>query len=154
MERTYNLNFDGYWREPAISGLPAQSGIYGVYAATYNQQASTVSLNRLIYIGESVDVRARVANHEKWPMWKRQLRAGEIICLNAATISGESDRLRTEAAMIFRHKPVCNDEYTQNFPFDTTTVSTTGRSALMEAHFTVYRTTASGMLGLATGRHW
>lgn len=140
MERSYTLNFDGYWREPNVGGLPAQSGIYGVYAATFNQQAGTVTLNRLIYIGESADVRARVANHEKWPLWKRQLRAGEIVCLNAATISGEADRLRVEAAMIYKHKPICNDEYTSNFPFDTTTVTTTGKNALMETYFTVYRT--------------
>jgi len=140
MEKSYSLNFDGYWREPNVGGLPAQSGIYGVYAAIYNQQAGTVSLNRLIYIGESADVRTRVTNHEKWPMWKRQLRAGEIICVNAALISGEADRQRAEAAMIYKHKPTCNDEHTQSFPFDTTTISTTGKNALMDAYFTVYRT--------------
>jgi hypothetical protein len=28
--KTCALTFDGYWREPNISGLPAKSGIYGV----------------------------------------------------------------------------------------------------------------------------
>jgi len=142
MDQTYHLNFDGYWREPAAGGLPAQSGIYGVYAATHNQAENTVTLNRLIYIGESANVRDRVGSHEKWPTWKRQLRAGEVICFNAALISPEGARLRAEAAMIYRHKPVCNDEYVHAFPFDTTTVYTAGRNALIESFFTVYRTTA------------
>ena len=142
MNQTYHLNFDGYWREPSVGGLPGQSGIYGVYAAAHNQISNTVTLNRLIYIGESANVRNRVVNHEKWPLWKRQLRSGEVICVNAALISPDGARLRAEAAMIYRHKPVCNDEYTQAFPFDVTTVYTSGRSALMEPFFTVYRTMA------------
>jgi hypothetical protein len=34
--KSYSLEFDGYWREPSISVLPARSGIYGVYASTYD----------------------------------------------------------------------------------------------------------------------
>jgi hypothetical protein len=48
-----------------VSGLPAGSGIYGVYAAAYNQGNDTVTLNRLLYIGESENVRDRVTTHEK-----------------------------------------------------------------------------------------
>jgi len=42
--------------------------------------------------------------------------------------------------MIFKHKPPCNTEYADNFPFDTTTVVTTGKNALMAANFVVSRT--------------
>lgn len=102
--------------------MPSGSGIYGVYACTYNQYQQTVLLQRLLYIGEGANVRDRIANHEKWSEWRRQLRAGEVLCLNAALISGQSDRCRAEAAMIFSHKPPCNTEYRDRFPYDTTSM--------------------------------
>jgi hypothetical protein len=138
--KSYALSFDGYWREPNISALPAKSGIYGVYACTFNAQEKTVSLNRLLYIGEGADVQARVAGHEKWPDWKRQLKQGEVLCLNAALISPQADRHQAEAAMIFKHKPPCNSDYVDNFPFDTTTITISGKNALMQSSFTVTRT--------------
>ena len=132
--------FRGYWREPNASGLPAKSGIYGVYASVHNQLANTVTLNRLLYIGEAADVQDRVANHEGWADWRRQLKQGEVLCVNGALISPDAARQRAEAAMIFKHKPPCNTEYVDNFPFDATTVATSGKSALMYATFTVTRT--------------
>ena len=106
--QSYSLAFDGYWREPNISGLPDKSGIYGVYACTYDTNAGTVSISRLLYIGEAADVRQRLAGHEGWSTWKRQLKTGEVLCVNAALISPEGARQRAEAAMIFKHKPPCN----------------------------------------------
>lgn len=135
--RSYSLEFEGYWREPSISGLPARSGIYGVYASTYDTGQGTVSLNRLLYIGEGADLRERVGNHDRWQDWKRQLKTGEVICVNVALISPQADRQRAEAAMIFKHKPPCNTEFADKFPFDTTTITTSGKNALMVASFTV-----------------
>lgn len=140
VSKSYTLDFDGYWREPNVSGLPKQSGIYGVYACTFDTVEKTVSLKRLLYIGESADVCDRVSNHDQWNTWKRQLKAGEVICVNAALISPEADRQRAEAAMIFKHKPPCNTEYVNSFPFDSTTITTRGKNALMYDQFTVTRT--------------
>ena len=108
-----------------------------------------MSLNRLLYIGEAADVRGRVANHDRWPDWKRQLKQGEVLCLNAALISPEADRQRAEAAMIFKHKQPCNTGYVDNFPFDTTPITTSGKNELMQAAFTVTRTekAATGAYG-------
>ena len=147
--KSYALEFNGYWLEQNISSLPAKSGIYGVYACTYNAGPNTVSLNRLLYIGEAADVQGRVANHDRWSGWKRQLKLGEVLCLNAALIAPETDRQRAEAAMIFKHKPPCNTENVDNFPFDTTTVTTSGKNARMHASFTVTRTekVAAGIYG-------
>lgn len=138
--KSYSLAFDGYWREPNVANLPAKSGIYGVYACFHNSGQGTVTLNRLLYIGEAADLQGRVANHNLWSSWKRQLKQGEVLCFNAALIGPEADRQWAEAAMIFRHKPPCNTEYIDNFPFDTTTITTGGKNALMQASFTVIRT--------------
>ena len=153
--KTYSLDFDGYWREPNIGGLLAKSGIYCVYGCMYDAQQRTVSLKKLIYIGEAVNIRDRVDGHEKWDKWKRELGPGQQLCFNAALIQPDSDRERAEAAMIFKHKPPCNTEYVDSFPFDQTTVRTSGKNALLHSAFTVYRIDkgAGRVLGLA-GRRW
>jgi hypothetical protein len=65
MKSTDAKHANGYWRAPDASGLPAKSGIYGVYACVHNTQGETVTLKRLLYLGEAANVQERVANHEK-----------------------------------------------------------------------------------------
>jgi excinuclease UvrABC nuclease subunit len=138
--KSYALNFDGYWRAPNISKLPASSGIYCVYACTHNVQEKTVSIRLLLYICEAENVKERVPNHERWEDWEQELLRGEVLCFNAALIAPEPDRQRAEAAMIHHHKPPCNVEYVDSFPFDQTTISTSGKNAKLDSQFTVYRT--------------
>jgi hypothetical protein len=135
--KCYDLNFDGYWRAPNVSGLPTHSGIYCVYACTYDANNKTVDIKRLLYIGEGVDIRDRVTNHEKWKEWQGKLRPGEVLCFNAAPISPAADRERAEAAMVNYHKPPCNTVYVDYFPFDETTITTSGKNALLAERFTV-----------------
>lgn len=131
---TISLEFDGYWREPAISGLPAAAGVYCVYTCTYDKQAQTVAISKLIYIGEAADVRERVTNHELRPTWNKQLATGQVLCFSAATTAS---RKRAEAALIFKHKPPVNTEYKHSFPFDTTTINVSGKARLLTPSFTV-----------------
>ena len=137
--KTISLEFEGYWLEINKGGVPAQSGIYCVYVCTYNQSKDTVTLRELVYVGESENVRDRLANHERLPDWKKRLRAGETLCYSVAAVSG-SDRNRAEAAVIFHHKPPCNTEYKYSFPFEITTIQTFGKNALLDSSFTVSRT--------------
>lgn len=137
--KTISLTFDGYWRQNAVGGVPARSGVYTVYAGTYDGGANTVSLSRLVYIGESKDGRERLDKHDKWPDWFRQLRSGEELIFGFASIAS-ADRVRAEAALIFKHKPICNVEYKHSFPFPTTTISCRERNALLSVAFTVYDT--------------
>lgn len=148
--KSYSLDFDGYWRAPNINGLPAKSGIYCVYACVHNVNEKTVTLRRLLYIGEAENIQSRVAGHERWKDWERELKAGEELCFNAALISPAADRQRAEAAMIHHHKPPCNVEYVHTFPFDTTTVATSGKNAKLDSYFTVHTTPATSGLGRAT----
>ncbi len=137
-EATYNLAFKGYWRAVNKGGIPAESGIYCVYACTYNQSENTVSLRKLIYIGESDDVKARIADHEKWDDWESHLMAGETLCFSFAPI-GDAGRVRAECAMINYHSPPENIECVNSFPYDTTRITTSGKNHLLKSSFTVYR---------------
>ncbi|MEJ2632783.1 MAG: GIY-YIG nuclease family protein [Acidihalobacter sp.] len=116
-EQSYELEFDGYWREPAKGGIPDKSGIYCVYSCVHNASNKTVSLKKLIYIGESGDVKSRIANHEKLSDWKKHVTHGEVLCFSFAPVSSAS-RVRCEAAMIFKHEPPVNAEYAEAFPHD------------------------------------
>ena len=146
--KSYALTFDGYWRTPNIAGLPAASGIYCVYACTHNAQEGTVSIRKLLYIGEAENVSNRVSGHERWSDWERHLLSGEELCFGAALIAPASDRQRAEAALIHHHKPPCSVEYVDAFSFDETTISTAGRNALLDAYFTVYPTQPNSLAAL------
>lgn len=138
-EQTYELEFDGYWREPAMGSIPDKSGIYCVFSCVHNQAEKTVSLKKLIYIGESGDVKSRLAIHEKLGDWKKHVKQGEVLCFSFAPAPSAS-RIRCEAAMIFKHEPPVNTEYTEAFPHDKTTISITGKTTLLKTNFTVQRT--------------
>lgn len=131
--KSLSLTFDGYWTEYAAKSIPAQPGIYCVYGGTNNSNG-TVTLNRLVYIGESSNVRDRIGYHEKTPSWRRYLKPGEVLIFTFAPIY--MDRVCVEAAMIFHHKPPVNEEYSDNCPEDVT-MSLVGKVALLDTYFTV-----------------
>jgi hypothetical protein len=105
---------------------------------------------KLLYIGESENIRLRILGHEKKPIWKEHVRAGYELCYSCGPVN-QASRFRVEAAMINHHKPPCNTEYVNEFPFDTTTVSLSGATACLTTYFTVYgmlpRTPYLGMFG-------
>jgi excinuclease UvrABC nuclease subunit len=110
-----------------------------VYAATYNAHEETVSLNRLLYIGEAANVGERIRNHGRRPDWTKKLRAGEVLCFSIGRVES-TVRERAEAALIFKHKPPLNTSCTAEFNYDRTTMSLSGRCALLVTDFTVERT--------------
>ncbi|MBN3114264.1 GIY-YIG nuclease family protein [Pectobacterium brasiliense] len=135
--KTINLDFDGYWPEENKSSVPSQSGIYCVYACTYNpnEKPPTVSLRELIYIGESADVRHRIATHNKLNDWNRHLNKGETLCYSVAT-TPPLDRVRVESALIHEVTPPENKEYSGDFKGNKTTVTTSGENKFLPSSFT------------------
>lgn len=134
----YHLNFEGYWRDVNINGLPKASGIYCVYCCTYNNEQKNLSIRELIYIGEATDINDRITKHEKWEDWEKRLKSGECICFSYAKID-RTNRERCEAAMINKHKPPINTEYRDNFPYDDTTIELEGKTSLLHDDFKVIR---------------
>ena len=118
------------------------SGIYCVYECTHNRREGTVTIHKLIYIGESANVRSRIAGHEKRRDWLKHVRAGNELCYNFGSIVAQ-DRERGEAAYIYKHKPIENTEYVNDFPYPTTTCISEGKAFLLTPRFTVTKTVRS-----------
>jgi len=135
-EKTFNQEYDGYWRESNKGGIPKESGIYCVYECTHNVEKKNVSIHKLIYIGESSDVNGRIAKHEKTEDWKKHVKKGSVLCFNFTPVD-DYYRVRVEAAYINHHKPVENIEYVNDFPFDKTIVNTNGKNVYLDKSFTV-----------------
>jgi hypothetical protein len=128
---TINLEFRGYFKEKDLppSDLDC-SGIYVVYAGRMIFE-NRCELCRLLYIGESENVATRPGkNHENYEDWKDQLKKGEILYFSFAKISSKL-RERTEAALIYVKKPVCNEKGKESFNFENTTIKTSGRNAFL-----------------------
>lgn len=142
-EKEFSLKFDGYWRDVNKAGIPKESGIYCVYECTYNppkeEKKSSVTIHKLIYIGEADDVRDRIVKHEKREKWMEHVRSGNTLCYSFGSFP-KTDRDRVEAAMIFHHKPPENTEYKDSFPFDRKTINLEGDIAELSSHFIVPRT--------------
>ena len=140
--QTYSIDFKDYWREKNKSDLPSESGIYCVYSSTYLSDKEEVSIKKLIYIGESKDVKGRIADHERTSDWKKHLNSEEELFFSFGA-TPESSRVRCEAAMIFKHEPPENTEYVDSFPFDQTTINLSDASDVINfptKSFTVNRT--------------
>lgn len=136
MIKTISLEFDGYWCEGS-DDIPKKSGIYCVYTCVNNPSKDTI-IQKMIYIGESNNVSDRISGHEKKSKcWNTKLNSDEVLCYSFAP-ANEEDRKRAEAALIYKHKPTCNEEYVNEFPYDETTVISTGKTGFLESPFTVF----------------
>ncbi|KKK85212.1 hypothetical protein LCGC14_2775570, partial [marine sediment metagenome] len=133
------IEFEGYWRDQNKSGVPLISGLFCVYECTHDKQEKTVSLNKLLYIGEADNARDRIANHEKYNQWKKHVESGNTLCFTFGAIRS-LNRERCKAAMICEHKPPENTEYKNSFPFDHTKVILSGKTAFLTEAFAFNRT--------------
>ena len=134
MAKTIILNFKGYWIDSAY--VPPKAGIYLVYVGKYNKEKDKVTLRKLIYIGEAEDVRDRLSKHEKLSEWQKHVYEGERLLFSMAEVVNP-DRERAECALIYYHKPPCNDdECVVTFPYEDTTVKSVGRCKFITTKFT------------------
>lgn len=129
--KRYTLNFKGYWRECNKGGVPSESGIYLVYRCMYNQESKTVSLKELIYIGQSRDVKTRLATHTKLEEFKNVCMPGETLCYSFAQVN-ENDLDLVENALIFAQKPRLNHALYDEYNHDSASFELIGRCSLMK----------------------
>jgi excinuclease UvrABC nuclease subunit len=137
-KQNYEIKFDGYWKESKELCVPNISGIYCVYSCVLCSDKNKVSLKKIIYIGESENVKSRISNHEKQPKWEGCIEVNEVLCYSVAVVPSDC-RIRCEAALINEHTPPENTEYTYNFPFDTTIIKLIGDTKFLKKKFTIYK---------------
>lgn len=137
--QSFSLHIEGYWREIHKNGLPAFPGIFFVFETKYNILNGTVSVLKIIYIGEDNNIKERVANHPLYAKWKSYVNEGNELSFCAARADA-ANRTRIKAAFIFNRKPIANPDYKDSFPFDDTTILVAGRTLLLEKKFSVTRT--------------
>lgn len=133
---TFNINIQGYWREINKAGIPAHSGVYFVYKTKFNPNTSTVTLKEVLYVGETDNVKTRIAEHELFNEWKNHLEPGYELSFSTGSVPLPV-RARITAAFIFDLKPITNSKYKNEFPFEGTTIIVTGMTSCLKTNFTV-----------------
>ena len=98
--REFKIEFNGYWREENKAALPCESGIYCVYACSFNAILKEVSISKLIYVGAAENVNEKIANHEKLGEWKGYLNYGEQLCYSFGAVE-RADRARCDGCHHF-----------------------------------------------------
>ncbi|PRY71914.1 GIY-YIG nuclease family protein [Halomonas ventosae] len=136
-DQILSLKLLGYWTDEQLGEIPDISGIFCVYAGTAADDGEP-GIERLLYIGESGDVRQRIRHHELREAWASRLEAGEVLCYSVAAATYVY-RERLEAALVHVHKPPVNRDYIDRFPFDTTEMHLRGRTDKLMSQFIVER---------------
>lgn len=131
-----SIDFSGYWDEYNKGSMPAASGVFCVYGGFMDQRTKVVEFHRLIHIGSDDNVRECLAQHDQIGLWRRCLKRGDALFFNYGPVAPH-DRLRSEAALTFRHKPPTNQQYLNSFPFETTVLRVRRRAPLLARRFTV-----------------
>ena len=123
---TYSINVIGYWIDVNRHCLPSCTGVYFVYACTFNPLPNTVTLRRLLYVGQAMDINARLSNHEKRAVWGRYLSPGETVCYSYVQVDGRSLDV-VEAALVYKLQPPSNDQLKQAYLHDPVQLVITGQ---------------------------
>ena len=135
--RTYNIQFEGYWLERNKKDVPAKCGVYMVYRGKYNQEKNSVDLYEIIYIGQSVNMRERIVNHDHIEAFEDALNYGETLCYSCAAVD-EGDLDLVENALIIAQKPRLNETKQSNLDYSEKRFQVSGRGSLLKYHdFTI-----------------
>lgn len=116
--------------------MPAYSGIFIVYDTIYNLATDTVSLQKIIYIGEAENIRERIENHDMLETWKQYAQPGNELSFSAAHIDS-SFRTRIKAAFIYHFKPPANSVFTDKYLYPPTRMVLSGKTAWLKSEFEV-----------------
>jgi hypothetical protein len=129
------LAFEGCYSEEQ---LPADgvnySGIYLVCAGR-PLPLKKYEIRKLLYIGEAGNLREMPRPGRKvYASWENCLRMDERLYFCFAPVSPH-DRKRAEAALIYRHRPLCNEQGKDGFAFPGTLIKTSGCNCCLTASF-------------------
>ncbi len=135
-EATIVVHINGYWREEYLPEILTHPGIFFVYEANHNPEENTVDLLNLIYIGEAINIRERIKTHEKTHAWKSFIKKPNELFF-ASGIVDHHLLVRAKTAYIFGNNPIGNNGHIFHFPFDSTTLISTGKTAFLKPTITI-----------------
>jgi hypothetical protein len=135
-EATIVVHINGYWREEYLPESLSHPGIFFVYEAKHNPEENTVDLLSLIYIGKALNIRERIQSHENIPAWKSFIKKPNELFF-ASGIVDHHLLGRAKTAYIFGGNPVGNNGHILYFPFDNTTLISTGKTAFIKPTITI-----------------
>jgi hypothetical protein len=139
-EQTFVVNITGYWLDRQRYNMTESAGLVFVYEAKYNEADETVDLLGIIYIGEAANVTEKLNSADLQAEWRSLIKPENELCYACASVDNHH-LIRVAAAYVNTHVPPGNKEYTESFPFDQTTVISTGRTALLYPVITARRNT-------------
>jgi len=128
---SYNITFKGYRLDENKNTLPTYGGVYLVYCCTYNKEKDTVSLKKLIYIGQAVNLHDRICNHDRYEDFTGQLNEDEKLCYSYAAVPPD-DKSIIENGLIYMQKPPLNDDLTGVFNYGDSQFIIDGACALLK----------------------
>lgn len=117
------LTFEGYFL--SLSSVPAEPGVYCIYKAKYEEEGLKPKRGELLYIGEAKNMNKRLSQgHEKLEEIIADLGTREQPCFSFAKTK---DHELAEAALIYRTKPLYNDQSTGGYHKDPVVIDVEGK---------------------------
>ncbi len=138
--KIFNLNIEGYWRLKNKKGIPPQPGVFFVYECSYNIDLATVTLLRIIYVGESTNVNRFVDSAEDIEQWLAFISEGHELCFSTAYLSDLTVRQQVMAAYMKKLQPHFNDNLRLPFNYEGFHVIASGKTSLLDTDFIVLGT--------------
>lgn len=153
MRKSFTVEFDGFWIEASMERLPKGPGVYVVYASEMQREdgKETVSLQKTVYIGSAIDVRAAIKDNPLWDKWKEAARLPididepddldepSQLAFAYAYVPDEEDAQRIAHAIVFEQHTEGNDPADFDlFPYDDTMLALEGKTGLLNKAYEIY----------------
>lgn len=132
MAKTFDLVFDGRVNGDAVNDLPSKKGLYCIRTTVVGTDKRYYPT--LQYIGKADDLLNRLSSGKddglNGALQIAKKTPGTFVTIAFALFSGtEDDLLRVESCLIFCTNPPLNDQSTEGFHYEETTVNISGQYA-------------------------
>ena len=108
-----------------------------VYRSKYDVALDKVTLLEIIYIGQSSDVKDRIANHDRISDFQKTLIQGETLSYAFAPVMSQ-DLDVVEKALIIAQRPRLNEQNQSSIDFGDKQFQVSGKCALLKyTNFTI-----------------
>ena len=124
-----NLEFDGYYYQ--ANKMPEESGIYLVYRGKLKPN-NLCDLNKLIYIGQSINLKERIQSHINDKDLDNNLKENELLLFSYVKVN-QSMLDCIEKALIYTQKPCANTNNKYSYNYGKINLNISGACAYLES---------------------